>query len=262
MIVLKRPKEIEKMKRSGQIVAEVLDAVEALVEPGISTWVLEQKAQELVDKYEVKPAFKGYKVGSNVFPACLCISINEEVVHGIPSKKRILKEGDIVSVDFGLQKDGYFGDSARTFPVGKVSDEAAKLLTVTKASLEKGIAQMLVANRLQDIGAAIQSHAEKNDFSIVRDFVGHGIGRNLHEEPQIPNYGTPGRGVRLRPGMVFAIEPMLNLGVPDVEILSDGWTVVTKDRKISAHFEHTVALTENGPLILTASSASFSTSFS
>ena len=199
----------------------------------------------------VKAAFKNYRVGRHVFPCCLCISVNEEVVHGIPSKKRILEEGDIVSVDFGVQKNGYFGDSARTFPVGKIDDTAADLLKVTKEALDKGIEQMYATRRLQDIGAAIQQHVESFKFTVVRDFVGHGIGRGLHEDPQVPNYGKPGKGIRLKPGMVLAIEPMVNVGTHEVEVLDDNWTVVTKDRSLSAHFEHTIAITKDGPQILT-----------
>ncbi len=251
MIILKRKSEIELMRESGNIVARILDAVGELVEPGISTWDLEVLANEIIVKEGVKPAFKGYRVGNNVFPAALCVSVNEEVVHGIPSPKRILKEGDIVSIDFGIEKNGYFGDSARTFPVGKVSKQAEKLLKVTKDALFKGIEQMYPGNRLQDIGAAVQQHVEKHGFSVVRDFVGHGIGRRLHEDPQVPNYGTFGKGIRLKAGMVIAVEPMVNVGTFEVEVLEDGWTVVTQDRQLSAHFEHTIAITDDGPQILT-----------
>ena len=260
MIILKTPSEIEKMRVSGRIVADVLDAVGDIIKPGISTWELEEVAVTMCEDAKVRPAFKNYRVGKNVFPACLCISINEEVVHGIPSKKRILQDGDIVSVDFGIEKDSFFGDSARTFPVGTINKTAAKLLKTTQESLEAGIFQMDTKHRLQDIGAAVQNHVESRGFSVVRDFVGHGIGRELHEDPQIPNFGKSGRGIRLRPGMVFAIEPMVNVGSYDVEVLGDGWTVVTSDRKLSAHFEHTIAITENGPDILTLSSALSSSS--
>ncbi len=253
MIVLKSSSEIETMRFSGQIVANVLDAVGEAVKPGVSTWELEEIADAMCIKAEAKPAFKGYRVGKNVFPCCLCISVNEEVVHGIPSRDRILKEGDIISVDFGVQKNGYFGDSARTFGVGKLGPQARKLLDVTKESLMCGIAKMDADHRLQDIGSAIQKYVEGHQLSVVRDFVGHGIGRGLHEEPQIPNFGKSGRGLRLRPGMVFAVEPMVNVGTHEVEILDDGWTVVTCDRLLSAHFEHTIAITENGPDILTLS---------
>lgn len=253
MIVLKSPTEIEKMRVAGRIVAQVLLAVEEAIRPGISTWDLEVIADALCQETQSRPAFKGYRVGKHVFPCCLCISINEEVVHGIPSRERILQEGDIVSIDFGVQKDGYFGDSARTFAVGRVDEETQRLLDVTQESLNRGIAQMDKNHRLQDIGAAIQSYVEQYQFSIVRDYVGHGIGQKLHEDPQVPNFGQPGRGVRLRPGMVFAIEPMVNAGTHEVVTLDDGWTVVTQDRKNSAHFEHTIAITEHGPDILTLS---------
>ncbi len=251
MIILKSPQEIEKIREAGKIVVEVLKTVEEKIQPGISTWELEEIAERLSKKYRARPAFKNYRVGKNVFPACLCISINEEVVHGIPSKKRILREGDIVSVDFGVEKDGYYADSARTFPVGEIDSLSQKLLDVTLEALNRGIAQMRPGNHLQDIGAAIQSYVESHNFSVVRDFVGHGIGRKLHEDPQIPNYGTPGKGVKLREGMVFAIEPMVNLGTGEVKILKDGWTVITRDKKRSAHFEYTAAITKDGPQILT-----------
>lgn len=255
MIVLKSPAEIEKMRFSGQIVANVLDAVQEKVRPGASTWDLEEVADRMVREADAKPAFKGYRVGRHVFPCCLCISVNHEVVHGIPSKTRILEEGDIVSVDFGVCKNGYFGDSARTFAVGQLDDTAATLLQVTQDALHKGIAKMDASHRLQDIGAAIEAHVIEHGFSVVRDFVGHGIGRGLHEEPQVPNFGKPNRGIRLKAGMVFAVEPMVNVGSQEVTILDDGWTVVTEDRKLSAHFEHTIAITDNGPDILTLSSA-------
>lgn len=253
MIVLKSAAEMEKMRVSGQIVADVLDAVGEAVKPGVSTWDLEEIADAMSERAKARPAFKGYRVGKHVFPCCLCISVNEEVVHGIPSKERILEEGDIVSVDYGVQKDGFFGDSARTFAVGQVDETTQKLLDVTQESLHRGIAMMDPEHRLQDIGAAIEQHVEAFNFTVVRDFVGHGIGRELHEDPQIPNFGKPGRGLRLRAGMVFAIEPMVNVGAQDVEILDDGWTVVTCDRQRSAHFEHTIAITHNGPDILTLS---------
>lgn len=255
MIVLKSSADIDKMRVSGRIVADTLDAIQEQVKPGITTWDLELIAEEMVERNQCTPAFKGYRVGRNVFPCCLCISVNEEVVHGIPSKKRVLEEGDIVSVDFGVQKDGFFGDSARTFAVGQLDETASQLLQVTRDSLHKGIEKMDVSHRLQDIGAAIEAHVVAHDFTVVRDFVGHGIGRGLHEEPQIPNFGKPGRGIRLKAGMVFAIEPMVNVGTHKVEILDDGWTVVTQDRTFSAHFEHTIAITDNGPQILTLSSA-------
>jgi methionyl aminopeptidase len=254
MIVLKNYSEIEKMRVSGRIVAEILDALEAAIKPGISTWDLEVIADSMSQKADARPAFKNYRVGKNIFPCCLCISINEEVVHGIPSKTRILQEGDIASIDCGVQKNGYYGDSARTFAVGQIDAQSEMLLQVTRQALALGIAQMKPEYRLQDIGAAIQQHVEQHGFSVVRDFVGHGIGRKLHEDPQIPNFGVHGRGIKLHNGMIFAIEPMVNIGFSDVEILPDGWTVVTCDRQRSAHFEHTIAITDHGPDILTLAS--------
>lgn len=253
MIILKRPQEIAAMRESGQFVAHVLDRVEEMIQPGISTWDLEVVAESMLQKADAKAAFKGYRVGRHVFPCCLCVSINEEVVHGIPSPTRFLRDGDLVSVDFGAQINGYYGDAARTFPVGQIRPEAAELLRVAKESLDKGIEQMYASRRLQDIGAAIQLHVEAHHFHVVRDFVGHGIGRGLHEDPQVPNYGTPGKGIRLRAGMVLAIEPMVNMGTSEVEVLDDGWTVVTCDRLPSVHVEHTIAITENGPMVLTKS---------
>jgi methionyl aminopeptidase len=251
MIILKRKNEIELMRQSGHFVAQVLDTLEDKVKPGITTWDLETIANDMVEKAGVKPAFKNYRVGNQIFPCCLCISVNEEVVHGIPSQKRVLEEGDIVSVDFGVRKNGYFGDSARTFSVGKIKPELQLLLDVTKESLHRAIEIMTPSHRLQDIGATIQTFVEKHELTIVRDFVGHGIGKELHEEPQVPNYGTFGKGLRLKAGMVLAIEPMVNLGSENVEVCDDGWTVVTCDRQPSAHFEHTIAITHDGPEILT-----------
>ncbi len=246
MIILKTREEVEKIRKSCLIVAEVLERLEEIVAPGVSTWDLNAISEEEAEKRGAVPAFKGY----HGFPYALCTSINEEVVHGIPSKKRILREGDIVSVDFGVVVDGYYGDAAVTLPVGKISEEAERLCRVTREALDQAIAQAVVGNRLSDISHAVQSYVEKFGYSVVREFVGHGIGRNLHESPQIPNFGPPGRGVKLKPGMVFAIEPMINQGVPDIRILEDRWTAVTADGKLSAHFEHTVAVTENGPDIL------------
>ncbi len=251
MIVIMSKKEIEMIREAGKIVVEVLERIGEKIEPGISTWDLEELADQICKKFKARPAFKNYRVGKHIFPACLCTSINEEVVHGIPSPKRVLKEGDIISVDFGVEKNGYYADAARTFPVGKIDELSQKLLDVTLQALKIGIEQMRPKNHLQDIGYAIQSYVEKNNFSVVRDFVGHGIGRQLHEDPQIPNYGMPGKGILLREGMVFAIEPMVNLGTHEVKVLPDGWTVITKDKKRSAHFEYTAAITENGPEILT-----------
>lgn len=251
MIILKRPDEIQKMRESGRLVAEVLDQVESVIRPGISTWVLEEIAARLVQKASARAAFKGYRVGKNIFPCCLCLSVNEEVVHGIPSPERILQEGDIVSVDFGVEKNGYFGDAARTIPVGSVNEENRLLLRVTREALNLGIAQASPNNRLQDIGFAIQNHAEFSGFHVVRSFVGHGIGQSLHEDPQVPNYGNPGKGARLKAGMVFAIEPMVNAGTFEVNVLCNGWIVVIKDWRRLAHFEYTVAVIESGFLILT-----------
>ncbi|MGC8809758.1 MAG: type I methionyl aminopeptidase [bacterium] len=244
-IILKSPQEIEKMRRSNQIVAEILAEIKEAVRPGITTRDLEELAEELLAKKKAKPAFKGY----NGFPAALCTSVNEEIVHGIPSE-RVLKEGDILSLDFGVIYDDFYGDAAITLPVGQVSPEAARLMRVAEEALYLAIEQARPENRLQDISAAIQHFVESQGFSVVRDFVGHGIGKHLHEKPQVPNFGLPGRGIRLRPGMTLAIEPMINAGGHEVEILEDGWTAVTKDRSLSAHFEHSVAITENGPDIL------------
>ncbi len=244
-IILKSPQEIEKMRRSNQIVAEILAEIKEAVRPGITTRDLEELAEELLAKKKAKPAFKGY----NGFPAALCTSVNEEIVHGIPSE-RVLKEGDILSLDFGVIYDEFYGDAAITLPVGQVSPEAARLMRVAEEALYLAIEQARPENRLQDISAAIQRYVESQGFSVVRDFVGHGIGKHLHEKPQVPNFGLPGRGIRLRPGMTLAIEPMINAGGHEVEILEDGWTAVTKDRSLSAHFEHSVAITENGPDIL------------
>ncbi len=244
-IILKSRQEIEKMRRSNLIVAEILEALKSAVRPGVTTRELDEKAAALLAKTQARPAFKGY----NGYPAALCASVNEEVIHGIPYG-RVLKEGDIVSLDFGAIWEDYYGDAAITLPVGRILPEAEKLLRVTREALDLGIAQARPGNRLQDISAAIQNHVEANGFSVVRDFVGHGIGRRLHEKPQIPNFGIPGRGIRLQAGMTLAIEPMINAGGYEVEILEDGWTAVTKDRSLSAHFEHSVAVTETGPYIL------------
>jgi len=214
---------------------------------------LDQLSEELARGHNAKPAFKGYQG----YPHALCVSVNEEVVHGIPSHHRHLKEGDIISLDFGVVVDGYYGDAAITVGVGEVSEQASKLCRITESALHEGIKQVAVGNRLSDISHAIQEYVESHNFSIVREFVGHGIGQKLHESPQIPNFGPPGKGVKLKPGMVFAIEPMINEGGPDIEILSDQWTAVTLDRKLSAHFEHTVAVTENGPDILSLKQKGF-----
>jgi methionyl aminopeptidase len=246
-VEIKSKSEIELMRQAGRIVSDILDELEKAVAPGVSTWDLDQLAETLIYKKGAKPAFKGY-LG---FPSCLCASINEEVVHGIPSKKRKLKEGDLMKLDFGVVYKGFYGDSARTVPVGKVDDSALKLLEATRESLAKGIEAAVAGNRIGDIGHAVQLHVEQRGYSVVRDFVGHGIGKKLHEQPQIPNYGNPGTGRQLRPGMALAIEPMVNAGTFKVELLDDDWTAVTLDRKLSAHFEHTILVTETGPEILT-----------
>ncbi|HMC75079.1 MAG TPA: type I methionyl aminopeptidase [Terriglobales bacterium] len=246
-IVCKSRAEIEKMRRSGHIVREVLEHVRALVAPGVSTMDLERAAEKKIEEAGAKPAFKGYFD----YPCVLCTSINQEIVHGIPSEKRVLKAGDIVSIDCGVVLDGYYGDAAITVPVVEVSPELTKLLEITEASLYRGIEAARVGNTVGDVGAAVQELVEANGFSVVREFVGHGIGTRLHEEPQVPNFGTRGHGARLREGMVLAIEPMVNFGKPGTRLLSDKWTAVTEDGSHSAHFEHCVAVTEGGPLILT-----------
>src|SRR5690242_8093984 len=248
MINCKSQAELDKMRRSGQIVRQVLDTVKALVAPGVSTMDLEHAADEKIRELGAKPAFKGYYD----YPCVLCTSVNEEIVHGIPSEKRMLKEGDIVSIDCGVVLDGYYGDAAITVPVGNgLKAELQKLLEVTEASLYRGIEQVRIGNSIGDVGAAVQEHVEAAGFSVVREFVGHGIGTRLHEEPQVPNFGKRGLGARLREGMVLAIEPMVNFGKPEARVLGDKWTAVTVDGSPSAHFEHCVAVTRNGPQILT-----------
>jgi methionyl aminopeptidase len=245
MIIIKSPREIEHLKKSNVIVAEVFEKLKEMIAPGVTTKELDQVAEEYILQKGARPAFKGYRG----FPATLCISINEEVVHGIPNQRR-LKEGDIVSIDVGVNFIGYFGDAAITLPVGEIDPEAKRLLEVTERALYIGIEEAKVRNRLFDISFAIQRWVESHGFSVVRDFVGHGIGRDLHEEPQIPNFGFPHQGPRLEKGMVFALEPMVNEGTHQVKVLSDGWTVVTMDGKRSAHFEHTVAITDGKAEIL------------
>ena len=247
MIQLKSKSEIEQMRKAGHIVGQILMELEELVKPGVSTADLDSFALARTKDLGAKPAFKGY----HGFPGALCVSVNEEVVHGIPSKKRILKEGDIIGCDFGVILDGWFGDSARTYSVGKISSDAAKLIEITEKSLYLGIEQAKSGNNLFDIGHAIQNYVESFGYSVVREFVGHGIGRSLHEDPQVPNFGARGKGLVLKPGMVLAIEPMINAGKPEVRVLADGWTAVTVDKKLSAHFEHTIAITEDGYDILT-----------
>ncbi len=247
-IMIKSSREIEKMRRSGQAVREILDYVRSLVKPGVSTLDLENAAAARMHEMGVKPAFKGYRG----YPAVLCTSLNSEVVHGIPSAKRVLREGDIVSVDTGVVIDGYYGDSATTVAVGdKLNAQTQKLLKVTEESLRQGLAAVKAGATLGDIGAAVQEVVEREGFSVVREFVGHGIGTRLHEDPQVPNYGRRGQGQKLKEGMVLCIEPMVNAGRPEVQVLEDGWTAVTEDGSMSAHFEHTVAVTSDGALILT-----------
>jgi methionyl aminopeptidase len=246
MIILKSPEEITIMSRACGIVAEALKALKGVVRPGISTKEIERFVEEIVRGRGAVPAFKGYRN----YPASVCTSVNDEVVHGIPSSA-LLNEGDIVSIDLGVYLEGFYGDAAITLPVGKVSPLAGKLMRVTEEALALGIEKAIPGNRVSDISHAVQKHAEANDFSVVRSFVGHGIGRSLHEEPQVPNFGEPGRGPRLREGMTLAIEPMVNAGGYEVSILDDGWTAVTSDGSLSSHCEHTVAITANGPRILT-----------
>jgi methionyl aminopeptidase len=245
MVILKLPDEIEKARTSNRIVAEVLNRLREKVKPGVRTRELDKLAVEVADRRGAKPAFKGY----NGYPYALCVSVNEVVVHGMPSE-RILEEGDIVGLDFGVCYQGFFGDAAITLPLGRVTQKASRLMQVTEQSLYAGIEQAKAGNRLGDISAAVQDIVEAAGYSVVRDFVGHGIGKSLHEEPQIPNFGKKGRGIELKSGMILAIEPMVNEGNYKVEILPDGWTVVTKDGSLSAHFEHSIAITDNGPEIL------------
>ncbi|WP_075864854.1 type I methionyl aminopeptidase [Carboxydothermus islandicus] len=246
MITVKTEKELRLMREAGRIVALTLQALEKVIEPGITTLELDKIAEETIKKLGGKPAFKGLYG----FPATICASINEEVVHGIPGLRK-LRNGDIISIDIGAVVDGYYGDAAKTWPVGEVSPEAKKLLEVTEASLYAGIEAAVVGNRVSDISHAVESYVVRHGFSVVRQYAGHGIGKALHEEPNVPNYGKPGRGARLVPGMTLAIEPMVNIGTYEVFTLPDKWTVVTRDGKWSAHFEHTIAITENGPMILT-----------
>ena len=245
MVILKQPDEIKKIRDCNQVVAEILLELKKAVKPGITTKELDRLAEDLALRKRVKPAFKGY-MG---YPFSLCTSVNEEVVHGLPSG-RILIEGDIISLDFGVLQHGYYGDAAVTVPVGKISELSANLLQVTEKGLEEAICAARAGNRLGDISFAVQSHVEAAGYSVVRDFVGHGIGRSLHEDPQIPNFGVRGRGMELKIGMVLAIEPMVNAGTYRVKVKADDWTVVTEDAALSAHFEHSVAVTEAGPVIL------------
>ena len=247
-IMIKSSQEIEKMRRSGQAVRGILEYVRGLVKPGMTTMDLENAAAARMHEMGVKPAFKGYRG----YPAVLCTSVNSEVVHGIPSAERVLREGDIVSIDTGVVIDVFYGDSATTVAVGeKVNPKTQKLLKVTEESLQRGIEAVKAGATLGDIGAAVQQAVEAEGFSVVREFVGHGIGTRLHEDPQVPNYGRSGQGQKLKEGMVFCIEPMVNAGRPEVQVLDDGWTAVTEDGSMSAHFEHTIAVTKNGALVLT-----------
>ena len=250
MILLKSRDEIERMRAASGIVAEILAEVRARVRPGVGTGELDALAEELTLKKGARPAFKGYTVGGRVFPASICISINDEVVHGIPSQRRVLQAGDIVGLDFGVCYQGYYGDAAMTVPVGKVTAEAERLMSVTSRALAAGIEAIAPGRHVADISGAIQDMAETAGFSLVREFVGHGIGRSLHEDPQVPNYRTGARGVRLQEGLVLAIEPMVNAGSAEVYLKQDGWTAATRDGRLSAHFEHSVAVTADGPYIL------------
>lgn len=247
MVTIKTARELSKMKDACRISAEALRVAGEAVKPGVTTYEIDTIVRNYIEKQGATPSFLGY----GGFPASACISVNNVVIHGIPSKKCVLKEGDIVSVDVGAYYEGFHGDNAYTFPCGKVSAKAQALLDATREGLNMGIAQALVGNRIGDIGSAVQKYVEARSYSVVRDFVGHGVGAKLHEDPSVPNYGTPGRGVRLLPGMTIAIEPMINEGTFEVRVLDDKWTTVTKDGKLSAHFEHTVAITPDGPKIMT-----------
>ncbi len=247
MIVLKTGRELKVMREACRISAEALKLAGSAVEPGVTTAELDKIAEQYILSQGAVPNFKNY----NGYPATACISINNEVIHGIPSKKRVIKAGDIVSIDLGAKFEGYHGDNAATFACGDISEEAKRLMDTTRESLYEGIAAAVSGGRLGDIGAAVQQYVEKRGYSVVRQFVGHGIGTQLHEAPEVPNFGTHGRGIRLMPGMTLAIEPMVNMGGFDVKVMPDGWTVLTKDGSLSAHFEHTIVITPDGPQILT-----------
>jgi len=251
MIVLKSPREIALMRRAGGILFDMMGHLERFVRPGLSTQEIDEEVEQFILDRGATPAFKGYRG----FPASICISINDEIVHGIPSPHRRIKEGDIVGLDLGCIVDGYYADCAFTAAIGDVPPSVQQLLDVTRESLELGIAQCVPGRRLSDVSHAVQQHVEAHGLAVVRAFVGHGIGRALHEEPQVPNFGDPGRGPQLRPGMVIAIEPMVTMGTYEVRILDDGWTAVTRDGSLAAHFEHTIAITEHGPDVLTRKSA-------
>ncbi len=247
MIVLKTAREIELIRKACIISAEALQVAGEAVKPGITTWEIDKIAYDYIKKQGAEPNF----LHLYDFPATACISINDEVIHGIPSKKRVVKEGDIVSIDLGAKVDGYNGDNAATFAAGKITESAKRLCDVTEKSLYLGIEQAIAGNRIGDIASAVQTFCEANGFGVVREYTGHGVGAKLHEDPSVPNFGTPGRGARLLPGMVIAIEPMITQGDKAIKQLSDGWTVKTKDGKLAAHYEHTIAITKNGPVILT-----------
>ncbi|MCI1964985.1 MAG: type I methionyl aminopeptidase [Oscillospiraceae bacterium] len=247
MIILKTARELKFMREAGRIAANALKAAGAAIEPGVSTWEISHVARQLIEKSGAIPTFLGY----GGYPASACVSVNNVVIHGIPSKKHLIKEGDIVSIDVGATFEGFVGDNAYTFPCGRVSQEAQALMDATRNGLQEGIRAAVAGNRLGDVGSAVQRYAEARGYSVVREFVGHGVGAKMHEDPSVPNYGTPGRGVRLLPGMTIAIEPMINQGVKEVEVLDDGWTTVTADGKLSAHFENSIAITPDGPVILT-----------
>jgi methionyl aminopeptidase len=245
-VALRTPEEIAGIGAACAVVHAVLEEIRAMVAPGITTAAIDRLAESRLAEHGARPAFKGY----HGYPACICVSVNEEVVHGIPSARRALRQGDLVSLDFGAVKDGWFGDAAITVPVGRAAAAALRLAESTREALARAVQAARPGSFIGDVGAAVQRHVEGLGYSVVRDFVGHGIGRQLHEMPQIPNFGSPGTGIRLRPGMVLAIEPMVNAGGPEVEILEDGWTAVTADGSLSAHFEHTVAITADGPVVL------------
>lgn len=247
MIILKTEHEIKRIEKACKIVAYVLSTVKEIIKPGITTSDIEDFITGILREKKAVAAFKGYRG----YPASACISVNECVIHGVPSRSKRLKDGDIVGIDIGVYLDGFYGDGAYTFPVGKISESAKRLLRVTEEALYRGIENAVVGNRVSDISSAIQEHVEAHGYSVVRNFVGHGIGRSLHEEPQIPNYGKPGQGARLKSGMTLAVEPMVNAGSHEVMILNDGWTAVTSDGSLSAHFEHTIVVSKEGPNILT-----------
>ena len=252
-IVYKSPEEIRTMRDAGLIAAAILDELCEAAKPGVSTWDLDQIARRGIEKHKVKSAFLGY--ASPPYPAVVCTSINEVIVHGIPRKNEVLREGDIIGIDFGIFHKGYCADTARTVMIGQVPPEKARLVNTAREALDHAIELCKPGSRIGDIGHAVQSYAESRGYSVVRQFVGHGTGRQMHEDPQVPNFGEPGSGKRIKPGLVIAVEPMVNAGAPDVEVLDDNWTAVTKDRSLSAHFEHTIAITDAGPWVLTRPSS-------